>query len=287
MSVDLDLLRRYLRQRRDLGEREFYFDGMTGAEAIAALRSIAAGGLRRPAAEAAPERGGVAASAGAAGAAGSAAGAEPAPAGGSNVVPTADAPPGPIRGAGPAAEGLRVLAAEAAGCTRCRLHAGRSSVVFGEGNPNAELVVVGEAPGFEEDRTGRPFVGPAGKLLDLLLLSVGFPRESVYICNVLKCRPPQNRDPQRDEMEACTGYLHRQLELIEPRVLLAVGKFAAQTLTGSDASIGRLRGRVHEYMGIPVVATYHPAYLLRSPDRTRAAWQDLQFMREVLDGATR
>src|SRR5690606_15350264 len=243
-------------------------------------RSIAAGGLRRPAGEAAPERGGVAASAGAAGAAGSAAGAEPAPAGGSNVVPTADAPPGPIRGAGPAAEGLRVLAAAAAGCTRCRRHAGVGSVVCSEGNCTAVIVCVWEAPGCDEDRTGRRFVGPAGKLLDLLLLSVGFPRESVYICNVLTCRPPQNRDPQRDEMEACTGYLHRQLELIEPRVLLAVGKFAAQTLTGSDASIGRLRGRVHEYMGIPVVATYHPAYLLRSPDRTRAAWQDLQFMRE-------
>lgn len=286
MSEDLELLRRYLRQRRDLGEREFYFDGLTGAQALAALRSIAAGGLGRAmprAAEATSQTVAVAASADAAGFGGAEGGA----AGGSNVGTVADAAPGPSRDSSPAAEGLRVLAAEAAGCMRCRLHAGRSSVVFGEGNPNAELVVVGEAPGFEEDRTGRPFVGPAGKLLDLMLLSVGFPRESVYICNVLKCRPPQNRDPQRDEIEACTSYLHRQLELIEPRVLLAVGKFAAQTLTGSDASIGRLRGRVHEYMGIPVVATYHPAYLLRSPDRTRAAWQDLQFMREILDGVTR
>lgn len=199
----------------------------------------------------------------------------PAPAAGAHGVRAEAAPS--------SAEGLAALAAEAAVCTRCRLHEGRNRVVFGEGNAAAELVVVGEAPGFEEDRTGRPFVGPAGKLLDLMLLSIGFPREAVFICNVLKCRPPNNRDPQADEVAACSGYLHGQLERIAPRVLLAVGKFAAQTLTGSDASIGRLRGRVHEYRGTPLVATFHPAFLLRSPEWTRAAWDDLQLVREVLD----
>jgi uracil-DNA glycosylase len=132
---------------------------------------------------------------------------------------------------------------------KCGLSRTRTQVVFGRGSAAAELVVVGEAPGREEDRTGLPFVGPAGKLLDLLLLSVGFDRESVYICNVLKCRPPNNRDPQPDEVRTCAPYLHGQLDAIGPRALLAVGKFAAQMLSGSASSIGQLRGRVHEYRG--------------------------------------
>jgi len=179
--------------------------------------------------------------------------------------------------------GLATLAESAAGCQRCRLSTGRTQVVFGRGSATADLVVVGEAPGGEEDRQGLPFVGPAGKLLDLLLLSVGFDRESVYICNVLKCRPPGNRDPRPDEVAECAPYLHAQLEAIEPRALLAVGKFAAQMLAGSDASIGQLRGTVHEYRGVPVVATYHPAYLLRNARATRKTWQDLQLLRQVLD----
>lgn len=190
------------------------------------------------------------------------------------------------RGAPPAAPGrgsLDVLADRAAGCQRCRLSTGRTQVVFGRGSGTADLVVVGEAPGAEEDRQGLPFVGPAGKLLDLLLLSIGFDRESVYICNVLKCRPPNNRDPRPDEVAECAPYLHAQLEAIEPRALLAVGRFAAQMLASSDASIGQLRGRVHEYRGVPVVATYHPAYLLRTPQATRKTWQDLQLLRQVLD----
>jgi uracil-DNA glycosylase len=178
---------------------------------------------------------------------------------------------------------LESLAAEAAGCQKCRLATGRTHVVFGRGSGQAELVVVGEAPGAEEDRRGQPFVGPAGKLLDLLLLSAGFDREAVYICNVLKCRPPNNRDPRPDEVAQCSPYLHAQLEAIAPRALLAVGKFSAQTLAGSDESIGRLRGRVHSFRGIPVVATYHPAYLLRSPHATRKTWQDLQLLKQVLD----
>jgi DNA polymerase len=188
-----------------------------------------------------------------------------------------------LSGAGPGGGALEALRAESTGCVKCRLSQGRRQVVFGRGSEAARLVVVGEAPGSEEDRTGLPFVGPAGKLLDLLLLSVGFDRESVYICNVIKCRPPNNRDPQADEVSTCSPYLHGQLDAIQPRVLLAVGRFAAQVLTGSEAGIGQLRGRQHEYRGIPVVATYHPAYLLRSPDATRKTWQDLQLMRQVMD----
>jgi uracil-DNA glycosylase len=187
------------------------------------------------------------------------------------------------RPAGGGGDALGRLAAEASGCVKCRLSTGRTQVVFGRGSGAAELVVVGEAPGGEEDRAGLPFVGPAGKLLDLLLLSVGFDRDAVYICNVLKCRPPNNRDPRPDEVAECAPYLHAQLELVAPRALLAVGRFAAQMLAGSDASMGRLRGRIHEYRGTPVVATYHPAYLLRSPNATRKAWQDLQLLRQVLD----
>ncbi len=183
-----------------------------------------------------------------------------------------------------AARALQVLAAEVAQCTACGLAtAGRRQTVFGRGDPTAQLVVVGEAPGQEEDRTGQPFVGPAGKLLDLLLLSAGFPRESVYICNTLKCRPPQNRNPLPDELAACSGFLKGQLAAIAPRVLLAVGKFAAQSLVGSEDSISRLRGRVFRYEGGPLVVTYHPAFLLRSPQWTVTAWEDFQLARKVLD----
>lgn len=191
--------------------------------------------------------------------------------------------PSPVVVAGPPASSLAQLRAAALQCTSCRLHTTRTGVVFGEGSESAQVVVVGEAPGQEEDRTGRPFVGRAGKLLDLLLLSVGLPREQVYICNVLKCRPPENRNPLPDEMDVCTRHwLHGQLELIAPRVLLAVGKFAAQVLAASDETIGRLRGRVLSYRGTPLVITYHPAYLLRSPQMTRVAWEDLQLLRKVL-----
>lgn len=272
MIVDADLLARYLRQRIELGESEIYLDRMTAAE----LRSRLFGA-------ASPEAGSPS---------GSrisptqllqaVLGGEPAPTAAVGETPVT-APPGLAARPAVRGEALRVLAVEAAGCTRCRLHEGRRNVVFGVGNPEADVVVVGEAPGGEEDRLGEPFVGPAGKLLDLMLLSVGFPREKVYICNVLKCRPPNNRDPQQDEMEACSPYLHRQLDLIAPKALLAVGRFAAQLLTGSEKSIGVLRGRVHVYRGTPVVATFHPAFLLRSPDRTREAWQDLQLLREVVD----
>lgn len=178
---------------------------------------------------------------------------------------------------------LRLLQENASSCVTCRLHETRTTVVFGEGSATAEVMVVGEAPGSEEDRTGRPFVGAAGKLLDVLLMSAGFPREQVYICNVLKCRPPQNRNPLPDEVESCAGYLRGQLELIKPKVLVALGNFAARALLATDVSVSRLRRQVHDYQGIPLIATYHPAFLLRSPQWTRSAWQDFQFVRQVLD----
>lgn len=175
----------------------------------------------------------------------------------------------------------------ALGCTRCRLAETRTQVVFSDGAVDARLVVVGEAPGANEDATGLPFVGAAGKYLDLLLATVGLSREeSVYICNVLKCRPPGNRNPMPDEIEACSPFLRKQLELIRPEALLAVGSFAAQLLTGREkTALGRLRGEVHSYEGIPLVCTYHPAALLRNPKWTRSFWDDLQLLRNLMASA--
>lgn len=203
------------------------------------------------------------------------------------VPPIPGTSPHPLPGPDPkpptTPEPLRVLQQEAAACTACGLHAGRTQAVFARGNPASPVVVVGEAPGEEEDRTGLPFVGRAGKLLDLMLAAIGFSKDSVYICNTLKCRPPGNRNPQPDELAACHRFLRGQLEVIQPRVLLAVGKFAAQTLLQSEESIGRLRGQVHTHEGRPVVVTYHPAYLLRSPYAVRTAWADFQLLRKVID----
>lgn len=169
-------------------------------------------------------------------------------------------------------------------CTRCRLAEGRKTVVFSDGNPAGRLMVVGEAPGAHEDASGLPFVGQAGKLLDLMLASVALSRkDSVYICNVLKCRPPGNRNPMPDEIEACAPLLKRQIELVAPEVLLAVGSFAAQWLTGSTKALGRLRGEVYSYQGVPLVVTYHPAALLRNPGWSRLAWEDLQLLCRIMD----
>ena len=181
---------------------------------------------------------------------------------------------------------LQVLADQASACTACGLHATRRNAVFARGNPSSRVMVIGEAPGEEEDKTGLPFVGRAGKLLDVLLASIGFPRDSVYICNVLKCRPPNNRNPLPNEIASCSGFLRNQIDVVAPKVLLAVGKFAAQTLVQSEESIGRLRGRIHRYRDLPVVVTYHPAYLLRSPQATRIAWTDFQLLRKILDEQT-
>ena len=180
-------------------------------------------------------------------------------------------------------EGLKA-AAEV--CQLCRLARTRTTVVFSDGNPNARLMVVGEAPGANEDRTGLPFVGQAGKLLDLILASVDLSRqESVYICNVLKCRPPGNRDPMADEIELCAPYLKGQIALVAPEVILAVGTFAAQLLTATNRPLGKLRGSVYSYQGVPLVVTYHPAALLRNPGWTRSTWDDLQLLRQVMDGS--
>ena len=173
-----------------------------------------------------------------------------------------------------------------AACTRCRLCEGRTQTVFGVGHPAARWFVVGEAPGADEDRLGEPFVGRAGQLLNAMLAAVGLPRESVYIANVLKCRPPGNRDPQAIEVESCIGYLRRQIELVRPDLVLCVGRIAAQNLLGTDAALAKLRGQVHRLDGVPapVVVTYHPAYLLRTPADKRKAWADLKFAREVASG---
>lgn len=170
------------------------------------------------------------------------------------------------------------------GCTLCDLHRGRTQAVFGVGNHAAQWMIVGEAPGAEEDRQGEPFVGRAGQLLNRMLQALGLTRADVYIANVLKCRPPNNRDPRMEEVVQCQPYLKRQIELIQPRVILAVGRIAAQHLLGTQLSLSRLRGTVHQVPGgdTPVVVTYHPAYLLRSPRDKRKAWTDLCVARQVV-----
>ena len=175
------------------------------------------------------------------------------------------------------------LRAAVRNCTRCELAKSRTQGVFGAGDVNAEWLLVGEAPGADEDRLGEPFVGQAGKLLDAMLAALGLTRgRDVYIANVLKSRPPNNRDPRPDEVAACLPYLERQIDLIRPRIILALGRFAAQSLLLTETSITRLRGRVHAYRGVPLVVTYHPAYLLRNlPDKAKA-WEDLCLAREVL-----
>ncbi|TVP54409.1 MAG: uracil-DNA glycosylase [Gemmatimonadales bacterium] len=174
----------------------------------------------------------------------------------------------------------------ALGCVRCPLSEGRTQVVFHDGSPDARLMVVGEAPGANEDASGVPFVGAAGKYLDLLMASVGLSRrESVYICNVIKCRPPGNRNPKPDEISACSPWLKRQIEVVKPEVILAVGTFSAQLLTGKDIALGRLRGEIYSYEGTPLVVTYHPAALLRNSRWTRPCWEDFQLLRRVMDGA--
>ena len=170
-------------------------------------------------------------------------------------------------------------------CTACGLHKSRTQTVFGVGDEQANWMFIGEAPGADEDRLGEPFVGQAGKLLDNMLAAIGLNRnENVYICNVLKCRPPGNRNPEPEEVASCSPHLLKQIALIQPKLIIAMGRFAAQTLLNSDASIASLRGRVHQYAGLPLIVTYHPAYLLRNlPDKAKA-WQDLVFARKTMAG---
>jgi uracil-DNA glycosylase family 4 len=274
------LLARLLRQRGELGAPPVFFEGLAREEALRLLSARAvparvAAGVR----PAAPVRPSLAPP-----------DAPPRPRPSPSPVRVAVAPSG---AAGTLARGveLPVLPAEhealralVSGCMRCGLADSRSQVVFHDGVPNARLVVVGEAPGQNEDETGRPFVGAAGKLLDLFLMAVDLSRkENVYICNVLKCRPPGNRNPLPDEIEACRPILERQIEVVNPDVILGVGTFAAQWLTGMQAPLGKLRGTVHTYRGVPLVVTYHPAAVLRNQGWARATWDDFQLLRQVLD----
>jgi DNA polymerase len=192
--------------------------------------------------------------------------------------------PSPVAGG----EQWRAIEEEVSACTRCGLHECRTRTVFGVGDRSAGWLVVGEAPGAEEDRQGEPFVGRAGGLLNSMLRGIGLAREQVFIANVLKCRPPNNRDPKPEEVAQCLPYLERQIALLRPRIMLAVGRIAAQNLLSTDTPIGKLRGSVHAFgiERIPLVVTYHPAYLLRSPTEKRKAWEDLKLARRVFNGAT-
>ncbi len=173
-----------------------------------------------------------------------------------------------------------------AGCTKCRLHETRTNTVFGDGNRSARLVFIGEAPGRDEDMQGLPFVGRAGKLLDRMIAAMGFSREDVYIANILKCRPPGNRNPKEDEVTACEKYLVRQIELIDPVLICALGRVAGQNLLGTRATLRVLREGIHHYNGIRVVVTYHPAALLRNPNWKKDAWDDLQMLKALHDEFT-
>ena len=173
---------------------------------------------------------------------------------------------------------LETVRADLGDCQRCQLAGGRKNIVFGDGNLQAKLVFVGEGPGFEEDQQGLPFVGPAGQLLTRIIEAIKLDRTQVYICNVIKCRPPGNRNPQPDEINACFPFLERQLAAIQPDFIVALGTFAAQTLLGTATPISRLRRRFHDYNGIKVLPTYHPAYLLRNPDKKRDVWEDMKML---------
>ncbi len=207
--------------------------------------------------------------------------------------PQAEASPQPVaaveaaeeRGAAIARMDLAELAASAAGCRACNLCQARSQAVFGTGDPHPDWLFVGEGPGADEDRKGEPFVGQAGKLLDAMLAALGLERRrKVYIANTVKCRPPGNRTPEAEEMAACWPYLARQIELLSPKLIVALGKPAAQTLLAREVKVGAERGKLHRYRGIPLIVTYHPAYLLRNLTDKAKSWEDLCFARSTLDG---
>ena len=314
-------LRRYLEQRRELGETELVLDQLTVDEVLQLVGArTGPGGARgterrveRTVADTPPTPPTPRAASGdwrevlrSAGASPDAPKPEP-----RDVVPTL--PPGepppavPETGATPAlppagikigqSEGgdlfatfakldsLDAIAKSVATCTRCPLHATATNPVPGEGHPRAGLMIVGEAPGATEDEQGRPFVGAAGQLLTKILGAVDLKREDVFICNVLKHRPPGNRNPLPDEFTACSPYLFRQFELIRPKAILALGTFAAQTLLQTKLAIGKLRSQVHRFHGVPLIVTYHPAALLRNPSWKRPTWEDVQLVRRILDSS--
>jgi uracil-DNA glycosylase family 4 len=292
-----DRLRQYLEQRREMGEQDLVLDGMSVEEVMKLLgaRMLLSAALRPDAEAPKPSR----------------KFSFPAP---EDVPParsdrpepppiTAPEAPSPKKPAGPAvpiavgnsiadaAAGTHALAtladvaAAVATCKACALAGTAKNHVPGEGNPEAKFVCVGEAPGANEDETGRPFVGQAGQLLTKILEAIQFKREDVFICNVLKHRPPGNRNPTPEEITACSPFLLRQLALLQPRVILALGTFAAQTLLQTKEPIGRLRGQIHRYHGVPLIVTYHPAALLRNPNWKRPTWEDVQLARRIFDNA--
>ena len=278
------LLRRYLEQRRELGEQDLVLDGLTVDQVMHVLGARARMPSPPPAAER-PVSTRVAESA--------------TDAGWRELL---EAPPAESRvnevGVAQSAKlhpsataifetpELDTVAALVRECTRCPLYRSATHPVPGEGNANARLMCVGEAPGAQEDASGRPFVGQAGQLLTKILGAIKLQREDVFIANVLKHRPPGNRNPLPNEVEACSPYLVRQIQLIRPSVILALGTFAAQTLLETKLSIGKLRGTIHQYHDIPVVVTYHPAALLRNPAWKRSTWEDVQLARRILDSAS-
>ena len=309
MSDAAEQLRRYLEQRRDLGESEFVLDSMSIDEAMRMLGAVGkapavrrvppapvvTGDVRPKSVQSAPS---------------------PQTTDVENTSPKPDPVPTEPRAASkPPVEASAVqklqpglvvgtangslftdnsmaqvksldgIAKLVEKCTKCDLYKTATNAVPGEGNHNAELVCVGEAPGATEDETGRPFVGAAGQLLTKILAAIDLKREDIFICNVLKHRPPGNRNPTPDEVKACSPYLVRQIELIKPKAILALGTFAAQTLLDTKTPIGKLRGSVHRYYGVPLIVTYHPAALLRNPAWKRPTWEDVQLARRILDGA--
>jgi uracil-DNA glycosylase len=278
-----DALRRYLEQRKELGERELMLDDLSVDDALKLVMGAAAS---RPGAPMSSRR-----SAATEGPASTAemparkagpSGAErPRDDSGAERPRDDNATPPPL----PPLESLDAIAQHVATCTRCPLYSTATQSVPGEGNPDADFMCVGEAPGATEDETGRPFVGAAGQLLTKILEAIDLKREDVFICNVLKHRPPANRNPRPEEVVACSPYLVRQIELVKPKVILALGTFAAQTLLNTQTPLGKLRGQVHQYCGVPLVVTYHPAALLRNPSWKRPTWEDVQFARRILDSA--
>jgi DNA polymerase len=176
-----------------------------------------------------------------------------------------------------------LLQQQVAACIRCPLHTTRTQTVFGVGNQRAEVMVIGEAPGQDEDAQGEPFVGRAGQLLDAMLAAIGFVREQVYIANIIKCRPPNNRNPHAEEVAHCIGYLRQQIALVQPKIIFAIGKIAAHSLLQIDATVAAMRGELYDYEGISVIVSYHPAYLLRAPGEKRKAWQDLLHLKRLLN----
>ncbi|HUQ46488.1 MAG TPA: uracil-DNA glycosylase [Gemmatimonadaceae bacterium] len=319
-----EALRRYLEQRRDLGESELVLDSMSVDEALTLLGAVGSrstpGGPQagsaatsRSSAEAPALTGDWRAAVRAAGGAPDQRPPRPAPAAPSHapppsisrteeraaadaVAPTSldDVPAGLVVGGAsraPSDDPVRSLAtiadlaAAVAICRRCPLYATATNPVPGAGNPDADFMIVGEAPGANEDAQGVPFVGQAGQLLTKIIEAIDLRRDDVFIANVLKHRPPGNRNPLPDEVAACSPYLIRQIELIRPKVLLALGTFAAQTLLETKLTIGKLRGQIHRYHGVPVIVTYHPAALLRNPAWKRPTWEDVQLARRILDRA--